>query len=144
MADNKLEQDKPGNLELGLFINNQYITVRKIGVGGFGIVWQAYDFSLRNFIAIKELLPEYTEGKFVEMFYKEALIAKNIIHDNIVRVQHFWQGSNGSYYVVLDYVRGIDLENLIKKTNEFVRIAILDSNVDISSLDAKNIITTKI
>lgn len=118
MADNKLEQDKPGNLELGLFINNQYITVRKIGVGGFGIVWQAYDFSLRNFIAIKELLPEYTEGKFVEMFYKEALIAKNIIHDNIVRVQHFWQGSNGSFYVVLDYVRGIDLENLIKKTNE--------------------------
>jgi len=67
MADNKLEQDKPGNLELGLFINNQYITVRKIGVGGFGIVWQAYDFSLRNFIAIKELLPEYTEGKFVDV-----------------------------------------------------------------------------
>ncbi|MDD2524366.1 MAG: serine/threonine-protein kinase [Endomicrobiia bacterium] len=118
MADNEqLEQNKPDSLDLGLFVNNQYVTVKKIGVGGFGTVWQAYDFSLRNFIAIKELLPEYAESKFVEMFYKEALIAKNIIHDNIVRVQHFWQGSNGSFYVVLDYVRGVDLETLIKRCN---------------------------
>ncbi|MCR4663165.1 MAG: PEGA domain-containing protein [Endomicrobiaceae bacterium] len=118
MADNNQSGSNGNNLQLGLFINNQYVTVKKIGVGGFGIVWQAYDFSLRNFIAIKELLPEYAQPKFVEMFYKEALIAKNIIHDNIVRVQHFWQGSNGSYYVVLDYVRGTDLENLIKKCND--------------------------
>ena len=118
MADNNQAGSNGNELQLGLFINNQYVTVKKIGVGGFGIVWQAYDFSLRNFIAIKELLPEYAQPKFVEMFYKEALIAKNIIHDNIVRVQHFWQGSNGSYYVVLDYVRGIDLENLIKKCND--------------------------
>ncbi len=118
MADNNQAGSNGNELQLGLFINNQYVTVKKIGVGGFGIVWQAYDFSLRNFIAIKELLPEYAQPKFVEMFYKEALIAKNIIHDNIVRVQHFWQGSNGSYYVVLDYVRGVDLENLIKKCND--------------------------
>ena len=117
MADNQSVSNN-GELQLGLFINDQYVAVKKIGVGGFGIVWQAYDFSLRNFIAIKELLPEYAQPKFVEMFYKEALIAKNIIHDNIVRVQHFWQGSNGSYYVVLDYVRGVDLENLIKKCND--------------------------
>ncbi len=112
------EQQNQGSLELGLFINSQYVTVKRLGVGGFGVVWQAYDFSLRNFIAIKELLPEYAQPKFVEMFYKEALIAKNIIHDNIVRVQHFWQGSNGSFYVVLDYVRGVDLENLIRKCND--------------------------
>ena len=112
------DQQNQGSLELGLFINNQYITVKKLGVGGFGVVWQAYDFSLRNFIAIKELLPEYAQPKFVEMFYKEALIAKNIIHDNIVRVQHFWQGSNGSFYVVLDYVRGVDLESLIRRCND--------------------------
>ena len=118
MADNNQPVPNRNELQLGLFINNQYVAVKKIGVGGFGIVWQAYDFSLRNFIAIKELLPEYAQPKFVEMFYKEALIAKNIIHDNIVRVQHFWQGSNGSYYVVLDYVRGTDLENLIQKCNE--------------------------
>jgi serine/threonine protein kinase len=83
-----------------------------------GVVWQAYDFSLRNFIAIKELLSEFSEPKFVDMFYKEALIAKNIIHDNIVRVQHFWKGSNGSFYISMDFVRGVDLEDLIKRCNE--------------------------
>ncbi len=119
MADGQKADSGRSDLQLGLFINNQYVTVKRIGTGGFGVVWQAYDFSLRNFIAIKELLPDYAQPKFVEMFYKEALIAKNIIHDNIVRVQHFWQGNNGSYYIVLDYVRGIDLEILIRKCNDF-------------------------
>ena len=70
------ENQSHEGLDLGLFINDQYVTVKKIGQGAFGVVWQAYDFSLRNFIAVKELLSEYTEPKFVEMFYKEALIAK--------------------------------------------------------------------
>ena len=114
MNENKSQQ----GLDLGLFINDQYVTVKKIGQGGMGVVWQAYDFSLRNFIAVKELLSEVSEPKFVEMFYKEALIAKNIIHDNIVRVQHFWKGSNGSFYISMDFVRGVDLEDLIKRCNE--------------------------
>ncbi|MBQ3833897.1 MAG: serine/threonine protein kinase [Elusimicrobia bacterium] len=118
MADSLKADSAKNELQLGFFINNQYVTVKRIGTGGFGVVWQAYDFSLRNFIAIKELLPDYAQPKFVEMFYKEALIAKNIIHDNIVRVQHFWQGNNGSYYIVLDYIRGIDLEILISKCND--------------------------
>ncbi|MCL2335202.1 MAG: protein kinase [Endomicrobia bacterium] len=112
------EKKSPGGLDLGLFINDQYVTVKKIGQGGFGVVWQAYDFSLRNFIAVKELLSEYSEPKFVEMFYKEALIAKNIIHDNVVRVQHFWKGSNGSFYISMDFVRGVDLEDLVRRCNE--------------------------
>jgi serine/threonine protein kinase len=78
------EQSQNG-LETVLFINDQYITVRQIGKGGFGVVWQAYDFSLKSFVAIKELLPEFSETKFVEMFYREARIAKNIVQDNIVR-----------------------------------------------------------
>ncbi|MDR3256539.1 MAG: protein kinase [Endomicrobium sp.] len=106
------------NLDLGLFINDQYITVKQISRGGFGVVWQAYDFSLKNFVAIKELLSEFSDAKFIEMFYREALIAKNIIYDNIVRVEHFWKGSNGSYYILMDFVNGGDLKDLIKKCNE--------------------------
>ncbi|MCL2390256.1 MAG: protein kinase [Endomicrobia bacterium] len=112
------ESKSLNGLDLSLFINDQYVTVKKIGQGGFGVVWQAYDFSLRNFIAVKELRKEYSEQKFVEMFYKEALIAKNIIHDNIVRVQHFWKGNNGAYYIAMDFVRGVDLEDVIRRCNE--------------------------
>ena len=100
-----------------MLINDQYFTIKKIGQGGFGAVWRAYDFSLRNFVAVKELLPEFSDMKYVEMFYKEALIAKNLIHDNIVRVQHFWKGSNGSFYILMDFVRGSDLEHIIKRCN---------------------------
>ncbi|MDR1523072.1 MAG: protein kinase [Endomicrobium sp.] len=100
-------------------INGQYVSVKKIGVGGFGIVWQMYDFSLKNYTACKELLSQFSELKFVEMFYKEALIAKNIVHANIVRVQNFWKGNNGSFYILMDHVNGTDLENLIKRCNEY-------------------------
>lgn len=101
-----------------MLINEQYLTVKKIGQGGFGIVWRAYDFSLRNYVAIKELLQEYNEPKYIEMLYKEALIAKNIINENIVRVQHFWKGNNGSYYISMDFVSGKDLEHLIQVCNK--------------------------
>ncbi len=111
--------DNEQNFNYQMFINDQYLTVKKIGVGGFSTVWKAYDFSLRNFVSIKQLLHQFTEPKFIEMFYKEALIAKNIIHDNIVRVQHFWKGSDGAYYIVMDYVSGDDLENLLNKCKEF-------------------------
>lgn len=112
------EQSQNG-LETLLFINDQYITVKQIGKGGFVVVWQAYDFSLKSFVAIKELLPEFSETKFVEMFYKEALIAKNIVQDNIVRVWRFWKGNNGSYYILMDFVNGNDLEDIIKRCNEY-------------------------
>lgn len=137
------ENQSQKGLDLGLFINDQYVTVKKIGQGAFGVVWQAYDFSLRNFIAIKELLSDYSEPKFVEMFYKEALIAKNIIHDNIVRTQHFWKGSNGSYYISMDFVRGVDLEDLVKRCNELKikipwELAVLISISMLKALDYAN------
>jgi len=106
-------------------INDQYYGLSKLGEGGFGTVWKVYDFSLKNFVAMKELLPQYSETKFIEMFYKEALIAKHLIHDNIVRVQHFWQGSNGSFYILMDYVSGCDLQHFLsacKKKNLTVPI----------------------
>ncbi|MDR1417729.1 MAG: protein kinase [Endomicrobium sp.] len=115
MLDNQSQK----NLDVNFVINKQYVSVKKIGVGGFGIVWQIYNFSLKNYVACKELLSQFSELKFVEMFYKEALIAKNIVHANIVRVQHFWKGNNGSFYILMDYVNGTDLENLIKRCNEY-------------------------
>jgi serine/threonine protein kinase len=114
-----MPRQSQNSLDISLFINNQYVTLRQIGKGGFGVVWQVYDFSLKSFVAVKELLPEFSNLKFVEMFYKEALIAKNIVQDNIVRVWHFWKGSNGSYYILMDFVNGTDLESIIKRCNEY-------------------------
>jgi serine/threonine protein kinase len=115
VLDNKSQ--KLSNVKF--IMNGQYVSVKEIGVGGFGIVWQMYDCSLKNYTACKELLNQFSELKFVEMFYKEALIAKNIVHTNIVRVQHFWKGNNGSFYILMDHVNGTDLENLIKRCNEY-------------------------
>jgi len=96
-------------------INNQFLTIDKIGTGGFGIVWKACDFSLKYFVAIKELLPKYSKLKFIEMFYKEIFIAKHLVCDKIVCVQNFWHGNNGFYHMLMNYVAGCDLEYLLAK-----------------------------
>ena len=106
-------------IEVNLLFNNNYIVLNKIGEGGFGVVWKAFDLSLKNFVAIKRLNRELSHNvKFVEMFYNEAVIARSLVHDNIVRTHHFWRDDNGDYYILLDYVKGNSLDHLIKRSKE--------------------------
>jgi serine/threonine protein kinase len=115
-TNNNLEM---GIVEVHLLFNNNYLVLNKIGEGGFGIVWRAFDLSLKNFVAIKRLNRELTHNvKFVEMFYNEAVIARSLVHDNIVRTHHFWRDDKGDYYILMDYVKGNSLSHLIKKCKE--------------------------
>jgi len=100
-----------------VLINNTYLIVEKIGEGGFGEVYKAVDLSFRNFVAIKKLFRNYSENiNFVSMFYKEASIAKTLVHDNIVRVSHFWVDEDSKeFYILMDYVNGKSLEYIINK-----------------------------
>lgn len=110
---------KPENIQITRLINNTYVVVETIGYGGFGEVWKAVDLSFKNFVAIKKLFKEYSENiNFISMFYKEASIAKELIHDNIVRVYRFWTDEQGGYYILMDYVYGKNLEYIIKKCKE--------------------------
>lgn len=99
-----------------ILINNTYLTVEKIGAGGFGEVYKAIDLSFKNFVAVKSLFKKYSENiNFVSMFYNEASIAKTLIHDNIVRIYHFWVDEKGRYYILMDYVYGKGLDYIIEK-----------------------------
>jgi serine/threonine protein kinase len=100
-----------------ILINNTYLIVEKVGEGGFGEVYKAVDLSFRSLVAIKKLFRNYADNiNFVSMFYKEASIAKTLVHDNIVRVSHFWVDENSKeFYILMDYVNGKSLEYIINK-----------------------------
>jgi serine/threonine-protein kinase len=120
MENNKINNTtKVDVIEVHLLFNNNYLVLNKIGEGGFGVVWKAFDLSLKNFVAIKRLNKELSHNvKFVEMFYNEAVIARSLVHDNIVRTHHFWRDDKGDYYILMDYVKGNSLEHLIKRCKE--------------------------
>src|SRR5438874_12971965 len=65
-------------------------------------------------VAIKHIKPEYRALKnYIDMFIEEARVGSELAHPNIVQV-HDFVNENNSYYLVMEWVEGIDLGAFIK------------------------------
>src|SRR5262245_29184105 len=65
-------------------------------------------------VAVKHIRPEYRALKnYIDMFIEEARVGSELAHPNIVQVHDFCSEA-GSYYLVMEWVEGIDLGALIK------------------------------
>ncbi|MBF0344839.1 MAG: serine/threonine protein kinase [Nitrospirae bacterium] len=116
-------------------LKDQYLLGRVLGQGGFGITYIGMDVNLDKKVAIKEFLPtnlasremsnstvvpfkgnpeeNFREGLrlFIDEARKVAKFANNI---NIVHVINFFEANNTGY-IVMDYIEGDTLSNLMKK-----------------------------
>src|SRR5689334_18724710 len=64
-------------------------------------------------VAVKHIKPEYRALKnYIDMFIEEARVGSELAHPNIVQV-HDFVSENGSYYLVMEWVEGVDLGALI-------------------------------
>ncbi len=99
----------------GLVINNRYRIVKLISQGGFGAVYRAWDLNLMRPCAIKENLDTSPEAQ--KQFFREAQILANLSHSNLARVtDHFTLPGQGQY-LVMDYVEGQDLQEILDRLN---------------------------
>ncbi len=108
-----------------------------LGQGGFGITYLALDTNLNHKVAIKEYLPvefatrapsgevQPISDKHVEMFawgkkrfLDEARTLFPFKHPNIVRLLSFFE-FNHTGYIVMEYVEGVDLADLIRAGEPF-------------------------
>lgn len=104
-----------------------------IGVGGFGIVYAAYDHSLNRAVAIKEYMPGslavrsrgYTvvvrserNAETFEIgrrsFVNEAQLLAQFDHPSLVKVFRFWE-ANGTAYMVMPLYKGVTLKQRLKE-----------------------------
>ena len=83
-----------------------YEIVEKIGAGGMGAVYKAYQTSLGRYVAIK-VLPPQTAGdpSFADRFAQEARAIGKLRHPNIVTAFDFATDA-GVAYLVSDYIDG--------------------------------------
>ncbi len=90
-----------------------------LGRGGMGAVYLGYHPGLDMKVAIK-LLPDLFVGKreLVERFLREARVSGRLQHPNIVRTLDVGQ-SNGMYYLVMEYVEGVDAQRLLDRETRF-------------------------
>jgi serine/threonine protein kinase len=87
-----------------------YTILRRIGVGGMGIVYLARHESLDRLAAIKFLTRHLTvEPAYVELFLREARAAAKMNHPNIVGVYDAGCVGDEVYYFIMEYVEGRDL-----------------------------------
>ncbi|MDD6224140.1 MAG: Stk1 family PASTA domain-containing Ser/Thr kinase, partial [bacterium] len=83
--------------------------------GGMANVYLAYDTILDRRVAIKILRGDLSnDEKFVRRFQREALSASSLSHPNIVEMYDVGE-DNGLYYIVMEYIEGKTLKQLIKK-----------------------------
>jgi tetratricopeptide (TPR) repeat protein len=101
----------------------RYTVIKKLGAGGMGAVYQAWDESLGTAVALKLIRldgstsPEETR-QLEARFKRELLLARQITHPNVVRIHDL--GELGSTkYLTMAFVDGADLSTVIKREGRF-------------------------
>ena len=113
----------------GQKINDRYEVIRSIGEGGMANVYLGYDTILDRNVAIKVLRGDLAnDEKFVRRFQREALSASSLAHPNIVEMYDVGE-DDGTYYIVMEYVDGKTLKQLLKKRGSLT----LSEAIDIMS-----------
>ncbi len=89
-----------------------------IAKGGMAEVYRAKTVGFSGFekeVCVKKILPHLTEDKsFVDMFVNEAKLAATLNYANIVQVHDLCISGEGEYFIVMEYVNGKDLSDVIR------------------------------
>ena len=117
----------------GQKISDRYQIIKSIGEGGMANVYLAFDTILERNVAVKVLRGDLAnDEKFVRRFQREALSASSLTNENIVEVYDVGE-DNGEYYIVMEYVEGKHLKNLLKKRGKLTIPEVVDIMLQVTS-----------
>ncbi|MBN1401432.1 MAG: serine/threonine protein kinase [Anaerolineae bacterium] len=124
-------------LDVGMLLADKYRIVSSIAQGGFGRVYLGYDEDMERYVAIKELLHDtaaesYDKWEDYRMrFIKEARTVGQFAHPNVVRAYSLETTADSSMYLVMEYVDGESLEELLEEGGPLRVERALDVAIDI-------------
>jgi serine/threonine-protein kinase len=118
-------------LEPGTIVDGRYRVVSRLGSGGMADVFLAEDEQLGRKVALKLLHRRFAEDPgFVERFRREAQAAAGLQHPNVVSV--YDRGSHdGTYYIVMEYLPGRTLKQVIRDEAPLDPIRAIDITIQI-------------
>jgi tRNA A-37 threonylcarbamoyl transferase component Bud32 len=95
---------------------DNYKIMGMIGEGGMGKIYKAVDMRTKKTVVMKQLIIAEREI-FIKRFQREADIMLSLHHANIVTVYDYLKQGR-SYYIIMEFVDGISLEDLIRKNHK--------------------------
>ncbi|MGC8916977.1 MAG: serine/threonine protein kinase [Thermoanaerobaculum sp.] len=90
----------------------KYEIAEQIGMGGFGVVYKAWDPYIQRWVALKTC--NATDPETTQRFFREAQLAGNLQHPNITMIYDFGV-ENDTPYFVQEFLSGVDLDELMGK-----------------------------
>ena len=95
-------------------LSHRYRLLSRIADGGMGEVYRAHDLLLDRRVAVKVLQPSLAQDhELVTRFRMEARAAARLSHPNIVAVYDWGSDDEQTYYMVMEYVAGTDLRDVL-------------------------------
>lgn len=96
----------PAEWQAGRLLNGRYRIVRKLGVGGMGIVYLSEDLLLRRHVALKTLFAQRRlTDEDLELFCREVALALAVNHPNVARTYDIGR-ADGVYFLTMEYLVG--------------------------------------
>lgn len=97
-------------------LNDRYYLLTVIRRGGFGTVYKGRDSVLGKDVAVKEINSDLVDDAwFVDRFRNEARHVAKMNHQNIVHIFDLVESDEGHYYIVMEYIDGMDLGTLLRE-----------------------------
>jgi Tol biopolymer transport system component/serine/threonine protein kinase len=110
---------------------NRYKILDRIGKGLTGAIYRAYDNVLQRDVAIKVMRSEFAQQtQFRERFLAEARALAKLDHPSIVKVHDFGE-SKGQLYIVIEYIPGNNLQDILNVLHTQNRWVILNEAIQI-------------
>jgi serine/threonine protein kinase/Leucine-rich repeat (LRR) protein len=96
-------------------LSNNYEFIGTIGHGGMSIIYKARQIALNKLVAIKMLHSHLLTEQSMRRFEQEARTVSSLKHPNIPTVYDFGISEQGQPYMVMDFIDGITLAQLLKE-----------------------------
>jgi DNA-binding NarL/FixJ family response regulator/tRNA A-37 threonylcarbamoyl transferase component Bud32 len=109
-------QDAVKDTLIGRTFADRYEIISVIGRGGMSIVYKAKHKFMKRLVAIKILHPHLVmDLNNLKRFRLEAEAASALAHENIIRIYDFGLSADGEAFLVMDYLDGLSLQQVVKR-----------------------------
>ncbi len=123
--------------QINRIVAGRYELTKLIGQGGMADVYLAQDVILNRVVAVKLMRSSLTgDPVYITRFHREASAVASLSHKNIVEIYDVGQ-ENDDYYIVMEYVPGQTLKELIHKRGALHYVEAVDIMKQVASATAK-------